>query len=176
MKKNNSAMTTKAGVWIDHKQATVVLFSDAGREFKKIAFDIGQPLYKPGGGRSKNTFTRNDFVAEDKLERKVASDRKDYYADVLAALRGASAVLILGPGEAKGELGKQIQAKKVRGLVVESETADKMTDSQLAAKVSQHFAIAPARKPSVRKKPARATAGNRTKAQVPTAGRGRGGR
>ena len=156
-------MTTKAGVWIDHKQATVVLISDAGRDFKKIAFDIGQPVHKAGGGRSKNTFTRNDFVAEDKLERKVASDRKDYYADVLAALRGASAVLILGPGEAKGELGKQIEAKKVRGLFVEFETADKMTDGQLAAKVSQHFAIAPARKSNALRKSARATSGNRTK-------------
>lgn len=64
-------MATKAGVWIDHKQATVVLISDAGREVKKIVFDIGQPVYTKGGGRSKNTFTRNDFVAEDKLERKV---------------------------------------------------------------------------------------------------------
>lgn len=146
-------MTTKAGVWIDHKRATVVLISDAGREVKKIAFDIGQTIYTAGGGRSKNTFTKNDFVAEDKLERKVASDRKDYYADVLAALRGVSAVLILGPGEAKGELGKQIQAKKVRGLAVELETADKMTDRQLAAKVSQHFAPATDRKSKAPQKP-----------------------
>ena len=145
-------MATKAGVWIDHKQATVVLISDAGREVKKIVFDIGQPVYTKGGGRSKNTYTRNDFVAEDKLERKVASDRKDYYADVLAALRGTSAVLILGPGEAKGELSKQIQAKKIRSLAVELETADKMTDQQLAAKVSQHFAPTTSLKSRISKK------------------------
>ena len=60
-------------------------------------------------------------------------------------------MLILGPGEAKGELGKQIQAKKVRGLAVELETADKMTDRQLAAKVSQHFAPTTVRKPKVPK-------------------------
>jgi hypothetical protein len=80
-------------------------------------------------------------VAEDKLERKVASDRKDYYGDVLAALRGVSTVLILGPGEAKGELGKLIVAKKIRGLAVAAETADKLTEPQLITKVSQHFAI-----------------------------------
>ncbi len=139
-------MATKAGVWIDHKQATIVLLSYAGQEIKKIAFDIGQPIHKTGGGRPKYTFTRNDFVADDKLQRKVASDRKDYYGDVLTALRGVSTVLIIGPGEAKEELGKQIKAKKVRGLAVELETADKMTDRQLAAKVSQHFATAPAGK------------------------------
>jgi len=30
-------MATKAGVWIDHKQAIVVLVTDAGKEIKKIA-------------------------------------------------------------------------------------------------------------------------------------------
>jgi hypothetical protein len=158
-------MATKAGVWIDHKQATVVLMGDDGPEIKKIVFDIGQPIHKTGGGRSKNTYTRNDFVADDKLERKLASDRKDYYGDVLAALRGVSSVLIVGPGEAKGELRKQIQAKKVRGLAVELETADKMTDRQLATKVSEHFAAAAgksvAAKKTAKKKAVGAFAGKR---------------
>ena len=30
-------MVKKAGVWIDHKQAIVVLITDAGQEIKKIA-------------------------------------------------------------------------------------------------------------------------------------------
>jgi hypothetical protein len=152
-------MATKAGVWIDHKQAIVVLISDSGQEVKKIAFDIGQPVYTPGSKRSKSSYGRSDFTAEDRIERKVASDRKDYYADVLATLHGASAVLILGPGEAKGELSKQIKAKKVRGLAVEVETADKMTDRQLAAKVSEHFAPATVRKPK---------APNKSKKSAPT--------
>lgn len=133
-------MATKAGVWIDHKRAVIVLIGDAETEIKKIDFDIGQPIHKKGGGRSKNTYTRNDFVAENRLARKVDSDRKDYYGDVLAALRGVSSVLILGPGEAKGELGKLILAKKSRGLDVASEAADKLTDRQLKAKVGEYFA------------------------------------
>lgn len=158
-------MAKKAGVWIDHKRATIVLIGAAGPEIKKIVFDIGQPIHKKGGGRSKSTFTRNDFVAEDKLERKVDSDRKDYYGDVLAALRDVSSVLILGPGEAKGELGKLILAKKSRGLAVASETADKLTDRQLMAKVSQHFA------PVTTGKTKKAVAGIATtrKKAVPTA-------
>jgi hypothetical protein len=93
----------------------------------------------------------------------LASDRKDYYADVLAALRGVSSVLIVGPGEAKGELSKQIKAKKVRGLAVELETADKMTDRQLATKVSRHFATATADKSKAPKKAAQTTPGKRAK-------------
>ena len=106
-------MATKAGVWIDHKQAIVVLLTDAGQKIKKIAFDIGQPVRTIGGARSRHSYTPNDFVAEDKLERKVENDRKDYYDDVIASLRGAAALLILGPGEAKGELCKHIKTQEV---------------------------------------------------------------
>jgi len=131
-------MTTKAGVWIDHKQAIVVLITDAGQEINRIVFDIGQPVRSKGSARSKN-----DYVAEDKLERKVDNDRKDYFDDVITAIRGADSLWILGPGEAKGEFTKHLKAKKVRGVVVEGETADKMTERQLAAKVREHFAKAP---------------------------------
>lgn len=160
-------MATKAGVWIDHKQAVVVLITDAGQQTKKIAFDIGQPVRSAGGANSKNKYKPNDFVAEDTLERKVENDRKDYYDDVIACIKGAEALLILGPGEAKGEFSKHIKAKKVRGVVVESETADKMTDRQVAAKVQQHFDTSPAKKSVAKKRTAKTapktTAGKRTK-------------
>ena len=154
-------MATKAGVWIDHKQAIVVLVTDAGQEIKKIALDIGQLVQSAGGAR-------NEFVAEDKLERKVENHCKDYYDDVIAAIRGTDWLLILGPGEAKGEFSKHIKAKKLRGLTVEVETTDKMTDRQLAAKVGAHFAPASASKSVALKKTAKkkavsVTAGKRPK-------------
>jgi hypothetical protein len=132
----------------------------------QIAFDIGQPVPSTRGARSKHSYTPNDFVAQDKLERKVENDRKDYYDDVIALIRGASALLILGPGGAKIELSKHIKNKKLRGLTVELETTDKMTDRQLAAKVSEHFTKAPASKsvsPKKTKKTAKAMSGKRTK-------------
>ena len=161
-------MATKAGVWIDHKQAIVVLISDAGSKITNIAFDIGQPVRSPSRGTSKHSYTKNDFVAEDQQERKVGNDRKDFYDDVIASIRGASSLLILGPGEAKGEFSKRITAKKVRGLKVELETTAKMTDRQIAARVSDYFATKPAKKTValkkvVKNKPAKATPGKRTK-------------
>jgi hypothetical protein len=133
-------MATKAGVWIDHKQAIVVLVTGKEKEIKKIAFDIGQPIRAAGGSRSTKPYKPKEFVAEDTLERKLGNDRKDYYDDVIASLRGADAILILGPGEAKGEFLKRLQSKKLRGVNVELETVDKMTDRQIAAKVVLHFA------------------------------------
>jgi stalled ribosome rescue protein Dom34 len=136
-------MAMKAGVWIDHKQAIVVLITDGGKEIKKITSGVGMPTRSAGGSRPKNKFTPHDFVAEDRRERKAMGHLTEYYDEVIARLRGAEAILILGPGEAKGEFIKRINSKKLGG-VVEVETTDKMTDRQVAAKVSEHFATASA--------------------------------
>src|SRR6476620_1517789 len=133
-------MATKAGIWIDHQQAVVVLISDAGQEIKKFK-SVLEPRAQPASAsRSKHKYTPNDFIAEDTRERRLVDERKKVYDEVLACIRGADSLLILGPGEAKGELGKHIKGKKVRGLTVALETMDRMTDRQLAAKVRQYFA------------------------------------
>ena len=161
-------MATKAGVWIDHKQAIVVLVTDAGEEIKKVAFDIGPAIRSTGGSRSKNPYKPNQFVTEDTLERKLGNDRKNYYDDVIASIRGADGLLILGPGEAKGEFFKRLQNKKLRGVIAEVETADKMTDRQIAAKVALHFTAPSANKSvtskkTAKKKDTQATSGKRRK-------------
>jgi hypothetical protein len=159
-------MASQAGVWIDHKQAIVVLIADAGQEIKKFKSGIERPVRPVSSSSPKNEYTPNDFIAEDRRERKLADDRKKVFEEVLACIRGANSLLILGPGEAKGEFSKHIKAKKLRGLTVEVETADKMTDRQIAAKVSEHFANTPAGKSvgpkKTAKKAAKATAGKRT--------------
>jgi hypothetical protein len=148
-------MAMKAGVWIDHRQAIVVLLTSAGQEILRIRSGIEKPVRSAGGAKSKNSYTPNDFVAEDRLQRKLASQLKKYYDEILARVRGADAVLILGPGEAKGELIDRIQSKKRPGWIVERETADKMTDRQLAAKVSRHFATTSNKRSGTPKKTAK---------------------
>jgi stalled ribosome rescue protein Dom34 len=155
-------MAIKAGVWIDHRQAIVVLLTDAGHEIKKFKSGIEKPVRPSSSSHPKHKYTRNDFIAEDSRERKLEGDRKKVYDEVLACIRGADSLLILGPGEAKGEFSKHIKAKKVRG-VVELETTDKMTDRQLVAKVSEHFTKAPAGKSVARKKATKPMLGRRTK-------------
>jgi len=161
-------MATKAGVWIDHKQAIVVLVDDAGKEIKKIKLGAKKPARSGDGSRTKNWYTPNDFVAEDRLERRFGNELNKYFDEVIACIRGAEAILILGPGEAKGEFVKRIKSKKLRGGIVELETTDKMTDRQIAAKVGLHFATMSAdksgtRKKAITKKPAKTTSRQRTR-------------
>jgi hypothetical protein len=86
-------MSVKAGVWIDHQQAVLILITDARKEIKKIASGI-EGLVR---SRSHNSYTPTDFTAEDRLERKFDSHLKNFYDEVIAYLQGSEAILILGP-------------------------------------------------------------------------------
>jgi hypothetical protein len=136
-------MATQAGIWIDHKRAIVVLLTDAGPEIKTFESGI-RPPGRAAATRPKARHTPNDFIAEDSRDRRDTADRKKFHDKVLAGLRGAGSLLVLGPGEAKGEFLKNFQSKKLRGVTAEVETADKLTDRQLAARVSEHFSKVPA--------------------------------
>jgi len=59
---------------------------------------------------------------------------------VIACIRDAEAILIFGPGEAKGELKRRLDKNRLGGRIAGVETVDKMTDRQIAAKARQHFA------------------------------------
>ena len=155
-------MSIKVGVWVDHKQAILVLVKDAGKEIKKITSGVETP----GRSAANHSYTRNDFVPEDRLERKLDSQLQKFYDEIIVSLKGAESLLILGPCEAKGQLHKRLKSKKIRGLLVELETADKMTDRQLAAKVAKHFVSSPTRKSVVPKKAAMKTSARKKTAKA----------
>jgi hypothetical protein len=163
-------MATKAGVWLDHRQAVLILLTDEGRQVKKIKSGVGVPTRSAGGSRPKNKYTPHDFVAEDRLGRKLVSHLTKFYDEVIARLRGAEAILILGPGEAKGEFMKRMNSKKLGG-VIEVEAADKMTDRQVAAKVSEHFGTASATRSSASAKTNANTAAKATSRRTARSGR-----
>jgi len=134
-------MTITAGVWIDHHKAVVVLITEEGEKMLQILSDPDTPARSSGDARVKHSYTPNDFVAEDKRERKAAIHLNKYYDEVISRLRDADAILVLGPGEAKGEFIKRIEGQKLKGPITHVGTVDKMTDRQVAAHVRQLLGI-----------------------------------
>ena len=67
-------MTINAGVWIDHHKAVVVLLKDEGEDTLQIMSDPDTARF-PDGSRVKNSYTPNDFVAEDKRQRRASLHR-----------------------------------------------------------------------------------------------------
>jgi hypothetical protein len=77
--------------------------------------------------------------ADDSREREYSSHLADYYDEVISCLRPAEAILLFGPGEAKGELRKRLQGNKLDVRIRCFETSDKMTERQVSQKVRQHY-------------------------------------
>jgi hypothetical protein len=127
-------MKRQAGVWIDHRQAFIVFVGDDGEETKRIKSNIEKHVRFSGGNRSE------EGSADDQRDRQFARHLTKYYDEVISCIRGAESILLFGPGEAKGEIGKRLATKGLRGRIVGVETVDKMTAGQIAAKVRLHFA------------------------------------
>lgn len=58
---------------------------------------------------------------------------------MIAAIRDPDTIQIFGPGEAKDKLKKRIERDGLKAHILVVETADKMTDRQIAAKVRANF-------------------------------------
>ena len=126
-------MSHEMGIWIDHKKAVVVSISAGHVSTKTLMSDVG-PHTRYSGSQ--------EGGGEKKYEERHSQDLDRYYDDVISQLGEPDALLLFGPGEAKLQLKDRLGRSKVlpeRIVVVES--ADKLTDPQIVAKVKDHYGI-----------------------------------
>lgn len=126
-------MNRQTGIWIDHRQAIVVSVGKDGEVTQRIESGIEKHVRFSGHAAGE------EGSADNQRDRQYASHLQVYYDEVIAHLQGADRILLIGPGAAKGEFGKRLADKGLGANVVAVETADKMTDPQIAAKVRQYF-------------------------------------
>ena len=126
-------MNQNVGIWLDHKSAVIVSTSAGHVTSKTLESDVGaHPRYSGQEGAG----------GEKKYEQRHGEQLDRYYDDIISQLGLPEAVLIFGPGEAKLELKERLsRSKALSGCTVDLETADKLTDPQIVAKVKDHFGI-----------------------------------
>jgi peptide subunit release factor 1 (eRF1) len=129
----------RVGLWIDHKKAIIVIESEQGEDIQQIESGVGRHVHYRGASHPKSPYSAQYQQGDDQLDNKYAEQLKKFYDKVITYVRDAEAVLILGPGEAKTEFEKRLVHDKVNAQVVGVETADKMTDPQIAARVRKYF-------------------------------------
>ena len=132
-------MKTNLGLWIDHRKAVIVPASGAPEEVRMILSHADRQPGRIDGERSTAPFESQQAVADDVRDRKFEQHLNTYYDEVIAAVHEAESLLILGPGEAKGEFKKRLEKEKPGGRAVTVETTDKMSDRQIAARVRDYF-------------------------------------
>lgn len=134
-------MSSKAGVWIDHRQSVIVTLTASGEHVTHIVSNVEKHLERGGDSPLKGRYEARQVPADDSRQRALTGELNIYYDAVIAALRDYEHVLLFGPGEAKGELHERLVRAKRGPPVVAVETEDKMTDAQIVAKVRAHFGV-----------------------------------
>jgi len=132
-------MKTTVGLWIDHREAVMVFLTPKGEVTKEIRSDAEKHAGRINGVRSTASYEARQVPADDRRQSSFSGHLDSFYDEVIACIRDAESILIFGPGEAKDELKKRIERHKASSRIAAVETADKMTERQIAAKVRAYF-------------------------------------
>eukprot|EP01037_Dinobryon_pediforme_P021096 gene21096-21875_t len=130
------SQTYHAVVWIDHREARVFHF---GRESaERIVIHPDHP--------SHHLHHKANSIGSGK-----SGEDHEFLHAVAEALVGSEAILITGPGSAKTELVKHIEAhdKAIAPKIVAVETVDHPTDKELVAHARSRFSFDHEVKPRV---------------------------
>ena len=131
-------MLRKAGLWVDHRQAVVIVLSGQKTETRRIESKSEKQLRRTGDSPLKGPYEAQSVSADDSQEVKLTGSLNNYNDEVITCLTGVDAILLFGPGEARGELQRRLAARNLEKRIVGIETTDKMTENQITAKVKQY--------------------------------------
>jgi hypothetical protein len=134
-----ASMRTRVGLWIDHRKALVVAVTDKGEDLGLIISKAEKQLRRSGDSPLQGSYVAQHERADDSRQRSRTGHLNLYYDAVIACIADAESILLFGPGEAKGELRKRLEARNLGKRIAAVETVDKMTNRQIAAKVRQYF-------------------------------------
>jgi hypothetical protein len=124
-------MEKNAGVWIDHAKAVIVQLTETGHEIRSVIADEQVPEAEGSG--------EGEVSGGVELKYNSASHCNAYYEKIIAALHGAEAVLIMGPGEEKVELSVRLPGNSLGEHIAGIITEPSLSDDQIVAKVCKHF-------------------------------------
>ena len=145
----NEKMRKYIGIWVDHKKAVIVTKKQPERPYEddaeitvtQISSNVERKVRLSGGSRTRNTpWGPQEIAVDGKIEARQKQQLKKFYQQIIEFIKDADKIMIMGPGEAKLELKKEVEkSKSLIPKIVGVLTSDKMTDNQIAAKVKSYF-------------------------------------
>ena len=129
-----SLVKKKIGLWVDNREAIIVKLTDKGEQITRIYSEAEKQTRSEGGSRKDGLQTTETIQG-----RKFDMQLDKYFDDIIAHIRDAAMIQIFGPGEAKDGLLKRLKNNDLKDRIVKIETADRMTDNQVAAMVRECF-------------------------------------
>lgn len=133
------SMKKEVGLWLDHREAVLVTLENGTETTQEVRSNMEKRVRFSSSMRSNDHTDTLGSAAEDIRDRSYKAHLDQYYGRLLSFIGDADAILIIGPGEAKVELESLLEHHGLRERVVGIESADKMTNRQIAARVRTFF-------------------------------------
>lgn len=118
----------KLGIWLDHENAHLIdLTSD--KNYRTISSDFDFET-------KEEALSRSEHIMHNKRQQK----HEAYYKEVGNEILKYNHILLFGPTNAKNELSNYLNKDlRFKDIIIEIESADKMSDNKLVAFVKNHF-------------------------------------
>lgn len=133
--------THRYGIWIDHRKAILLHVNGAGGlEEETLDSGLGTRTRYSGEETNKTGLFRQTLNRERSEQARQNLEYRKFVRAVIANIKRPSSLLILGPGDARHELQREIERRKsLAGVAVENRAADKMRIAQLRRTVKDYF-------------------------------------
>jgi len=131
------------GIWLDHRDAYLI-WADADGEtrLQHAQADYEENRKRPGGAVAQPTGVHGGVPPHADIEDKRRQQKKRFYESLFREIQKAERVYLFGPGLAKRELAKALEAHKdFHGTVAGVDSAEKMTRPQMVAEVRDFFGL-----------------------------------
>jgi hypothetical protein len=100
-----STLKKEIGLWIDHREAIIVILSEGREEIKHINSNMGKQIRWSSGSRLKTWGRFKRLTSEDGRDRKFGNQLNEFYDEVI---RDAETIQIFG-GRSKRQVEKRIE-------------------------------------------------------------------
>jgi len=131
------------GIWIDRSRA--VIATPHRPEVITLASNVQPHTRFVGSGGYPGSDSAQSRGSEKRFEARHEQALAGFYDDVVAHLGQPEKILVFGPGETKQHLKEFLEDMPGAPKDIVVETADAMTDAQVAAHVARHFGVRPPR-------------------------------
>jgi len=133
-------MKLQGGLWIDHREAVIVLIDGTQLRMRKVASRARRRRGMERGMHAPRAYGAHSVSSDDIRAREFEGQLASYYDEVISVIRHMNEVVVLGPGEARNEFKKRMERAQLGSLITEVSACDRLTRRQLAARVRAHFA------------------------------------
>ena len=125
-------MNKRVGLWFGFEKAIIVTITDSGEEIKRITSSMENYVRfsksEPGDGS-----------VQDARDTRFWNHLGEYYDKVIAYIQDARTIQLFGPGDSKYELKKRLETEGFVEHIEVTDSADHLTDLQVAIRVRGYF-------------------------------------